>query len=194
MDAVSRIGGKIVEIDEVSTAIAAAMEEQSAATQEISRSVGQAAVAAQTVTDVMGGVVQIASETSDKATRLRGDADGLAESASRSRHVFVEAVRTSVSEAERRAHPRVPRHEPCELVIAGARHAGRLVNISQGGARVKVAANCSIGMEAELRIAAFGLTIPCKLISNSENEEAGVAFATPIELPPGLRDSASLAA
>jgi aerotaxis receptor len=194
VDAVSRIGGKIVEIDEVSTAIAAAMEEQSAATQEISRSVGQAAVAAQTVTDVMGGVVQIASETSDKATRLRGDADGLAESASRSRHVFVEAVRTSVSEAERRAHPRVPRHEPCELVIAGARHAGRLVNISQGGARVKVAANCSIGMEAELRIAAFGLTIPCKLISNSENEEAGVAFATPIELPPGLRDSASLAA
>ena len=138
--------------------------------------------------------MQIASETSDKATRLRGDADGLAESASRSRHVFVEAVRTSVSEAERRAHPRMSRNEPCELVIAGARHAGRLVNISQGGARVKVAAKCSVGTEGELRIGAFGLTIPCKLISSSENEEVGLAFTTPIELPSGLRDATSLAA
>ena len=78
VDAVSRIGGKIGEIDQVSAAIAAAMEEQSAATQEISRSVGQAAVAAQSVTEMMNGVVQIASETDDKAARLRADADGLA--------------------------------------------------------------------------------------------------------------------
>jgi aerotaxis receptor len=194
VDAVSRIGGKIVEIDEVSTAIAAAMEEQSAATQEISRSVGQAAVAAQTVTDVMGGVVQIASETNDKATRLRADADGLAESASRSRHVFVEAVRTSVSEAERRAHPREAVDESCELIIAGVRHAGRLVNISQGGARVKIAAKCSVGVDGELRIAAFGLTIPCKSVSSGDPDEVGLAFATPIELPSGLRNATPLAA
>lgn len=79
VDAVSRIGGKIGEIDQVSTAIAAAMEEQSAATQEISRSVGQAAVAAHSVTEMMDGVVRIASETDAKAARLRADADGLAE-------------------------------------------------------------------------------------------------------------------
>jgi aerotaxis receptor len=194
VDAVARIGGKIGEIDEVSTAIAAAMEEQSAATQEISRSVGQAAVAAQTVTEVMEGVVQLASDTNDKATRLRADADGLAASANRSRHIFVEAVRTSVSEAERRAHRRELVDESCELVIAGVRHAGRLVNISEGGARAKVAVKCSVGMEVELRIAAFGLTIPCKLVTSDDDDEVGVAFNTPIELPPGLRNATPLAA
>ena len=83
---------RVGEIDQVSAAIAAAMEEQSAATQEISRAVGQAAAAAQSVTEMMGGVVQIASETDDKAARLHADADGLAASTGRSRHTLIETA------------------------------------------------------------------------------------------------------
>ena len=102
VNAVSRIGGKVGEIDQVSAAIAAAMEQQSATTQEICRSVGQAATAAQSVTEMMNGVAQIASETDDKAARLRADAEGLAVSADQSRRTLIEAVRSSVADAERR--------------------------------------------------------------------------------------------
>ena len=71
VDAVTRIGDKVGEIDQVSVAIAAAMEQQSAATQEISRSVGQAASAAQSVTEMMTGVVDLAAQTNERADKLR---------------------------------------------------------------------------------------------------------------------------
>jgi len=99
VDVVTRIGDKVGEIDEVSVAIAAAMEEQSAATQEISRSVGRAAVAAQSVTDMMASVVDLATETNEKAGLLSAQADSLALNVDASRQTVVSTVRTSVAEA-----------------------------------------------------------------------------------------------
>jgi PAS domain S-box-containing protein len=99
VDAVSRIGDKVGEIDEVSIAVSAAMEEQSAATQEISRSVGQAAVAAQSVTEMMARVVDLAAQSNQKAGLLRAEADSLARSVDASRQTVVSAVRASVAEA-----------------------------------------------------------------------------------------------
>ncbi len=99
VDAVSRIGEKVGEIDEVSVAIAAAMEEQSAATQEISRAVGQAALAAQSVTEMMTSVVELALQTNEEAGLLRTDAESLARSVDVSRQTVVSAVQTSVAEA-----------------------------------------------------------------------------------------------
>jgi Methyl-accepting chemotaxis protein (MCP) signalling domain len=97
--AVTRIGDKVAEIDQVSVAISAAMEEQSAATQEISRSVGQAAAAVQSVTEMMTGVVDLASRTNDWAGHLSAEADSLARSVDASRATVVGAVRASVTEA-----------------------------------------------------------------------------------------------
>jgi aerotaxis receptor len=195
VDAVSRIGGKVGDIDQVSAAIAAAMEEQSAATQEISRAVGQAATAAQSVTAMMDGVVQIASETDDKATRLRGDADGLAASTGRSRRTLIETVQASVADAERRMHLRVTTDAPCTLVLDGVRHEGRLVNLSEGGARVRTAAQCPAGMRGELSVASLGLAVSCNIVAGNEDEgHLSVAFAIPIELPPALRRTRSAAA
>ncbi|HEX3573245.1 MAG TPA: methyl-accepting chemotaxis protein [Rhodopila sp.] len=104
--AVTRIAGQVGAIDEVSSAIAAAMEEQSAATQEISRSVAHAAQAAQSVTEVMASVAAHASQTSTRADRVRNDAVELAAEADQSRHALVRTVRTSIADAERRMHDR----------------------------------------------------------------------------------------
>jgi aerotaxis receptor len=195
VDAVTRIGTKVGEIDQVSAAIAAAMEEQSAATQEISRSVAEAATAAQSVTEVMSGVVQIAAQTNDKAVRLGADADELAASTARSRQVMIETVQRSVADAERRMHPRMRTDTPCELVLEGARHEGRLVNMSEGGARLKIAGRCAPGLRGELRIPSFRLTVPCNVVASDEHDDhVSVAFAVPIELPPALRDACSRAA
>jgi PAS domain S-box-containing protein len=99
VDAVSRIGDKVGGIDQVSVAIASAMEQQSAATQEISRSVEQAAIAAQSVTEMMTGVVDLAAQTNEKAAHLSTAANSLAHNVDASRETVVGAVRTSVAEA-----------------------------------------------------------------------------------------------
>jgi len=190
VDAVATIGKKVGQIDEVSVAIAAAMEEQSAATQEISRSINHAAAAAQSVTQMMIGVVEVAAQTNDKAERLRTEAGSLAGSADRSRHTLVNAVRTSVAEAERRMHVRLAASEPCVLVAGSVRHEGRLTNISKGGARLTVAAEVSVGMTCQLHIAAFGLTVPSEVVSYDINQGAlGLAFKSPIELPSSLAEA-----
>jgi methyl-accepting chemotaxis protein len=56
IDAIKRIGGIIGEVNEVATAIAAAVQEQGAATQEISRSTQHAAHGTKNVSDNITGV------------------------------------------------------------------------------------------------------------------------------------------
>jgi PAS domain S-box-containing protein len=187
VEAVARIGGRVGKIDEVSVAVATAMEEQSAATQEISRSVGQAADAVRSVSDMMAGVVQIAAQTNQRAAGLNSDADGLSHNTGESRRKLIVAVRTSVGEAERRMHQRVTTDAPCELVVGDTRHAGRLIDISEGGARVRSPAVCQIGMTVTLRVAAFDIAVPCRVITTQEQDGGvGLAFTAPIELPAGL--------
>jgi chromosome segregation ATPase len=192
VDAVTRIGGRVGEIDEVSAAIAAAMEEQSAATQEISRAVAQAAASAQSVTRLMGDVVRIASGSGEQAGRLREDAASLAQSTSQLRHALVEVVRTSVADANRRMNDRVAVDAPCEVLLDGARREGRIVDISTGGARMRVLGDwqpgaCRPGAAGELRIAGFGLRAAFKVTQGGEpGTDLRVVFDVPIDLPRGL--------
>jgi methyl-accepting chemotaxis protein len=85
IDAIKAIGGIIGEVNEVATAIAAAVEEQGAATQEITRSTQQAAQGTRNVSDNISGVsadadaagaaaqnVKLASETLGAQTEQLG--------------------------------------------------------------------------------------------------------------------------
>jgi hypothetical protein len=139
---------------------------------------------------MMIGVVEIAAQTNDKAERLRTEAGSLAGSADRSRYTLVNAVRTSVAEAERRMHVRLPASEPCVLATGSVRHEGRLTNISKGGARLTLGAEVSIGTTCQLHIAAFGLTIPSEVVSCDVKKQGalGLAFKSPIELPASLAE------
>jgi len=71
--AVEAIGGivkRIEEINQISAAIASAVEEQSAATAEIARNVQQAASGTQEVSATIGGVTKAAEETGAAATEV----------------------------------------------------------------------------------------------------------------------------
>jgi hypothetical protein len=152
-------------------------------------------VAAQSVTQITAGLVEIAAQTNEKAERLRTEAANLAGSADRSRRTLVNAVRTSVAEAERRMHARMPASEHCVLVAGGVRHEGRLTNISKSGARLTVAAEVSLGMTCQLHIAAFGLTIPSEVVACDVTEGAlGLAFKSPIDVPASLAQALPRAA
>ncbi len=69
VSAISNISETIRKIDQIGTGIAAAVEEQGSATQEIARSIAQAANGARIVIDRISGVEQVAT----KARSLAGD-------------------------------------------------------------------------------------------------------------------------
>ena len=66
---------------QIATTIAAAVEEQGAATQEISRNVQQAAAGTQEISSNIGGVSQAAAETGAAATQVLSASDELSRQA-----------------------------------------------------------------------------------------------------------------
>jgi methyl-accepting chemotaxis protein len=79
--AIQSIGRTIVSISETVTTIAAAAEEQGAATREISRNVQEAATGTREVTSNIEGVTQAAAETGRMAAQARNASDSLSREA-----------------------------------------------------------------------------------------------------------------
>ncbi len=88
--AIGGITGRIREINAVTATIAAAVEEQGAATQEIVRNVSQAAVGAGEVTSNIAGVAQASEETGAAATQVLASASELSR---QSEHLRSEVAR-----------------------------------------------------------------------------------------------------
>ncbi|KTT92324.1 chemotaxis protein, partial [Sphingomonas yabuuchiae] len=81
--AMAGIGGRIDEISGVAAAIAAAVEEQGAATREIVRNVSQAAVGTGEVTGTIAGVAGAAEETGAAASQVLSSASALSHQSER---------------------------------------------------------------------------------------------------------------
>jgi len=81
VDAIGSIAGTITTINEIATAIASAVEQQGAATQEIARNVQQAAAGTREVSANIGGVTQAAAETGSTAGTVLEASQQLAQQA-----------------------------------------------------------------------------------------------------------------
>ena len=95
---IKEIGGTIERLSEVSAAIAAAVEEQGAATQEISRNVQQASVGTQEVSANISDVQRGAAETGSASTQVLSAAQSLASDSTRLKvevAQFLESVRAA---------------------------------------------------------------------------------------------------
>ncbi|EJN14254.1 methyl-accepting chemotaxis protein [Bradyrhizobium sp. YR681] len=99
VDAVETMGGHIVEIDGVATSVAAAMEQQDAATREISRSISESASAAKEVSAKIGNVSRDAASVNERATEVRQAIAGMAANLEQLRSVVVRTVRDSTAAA-----------------------------------------------------------------------------------------------
>ncbi|MGY2052990.1 methyl-accepting chemotaxis protein [Methylobacterium sp. JK268] len=98
VSAIGQIAGRIREIDAVTASIAAAVEEQGAATQEIVRNVAQAAAGTGEVTANIAGVARASEETGAAATQVLTSATDLSQqSAVLGREVegFLQTVRAA---------------------------------------------------------------------------------------------------
>ncbi|MDH2344898.1 methyl-accepting chemotaxis protein [Bradyrhizobium sp. SSUT77] len=99
VDAVETMGGHIVEIDGVATSVAAAMEEQDAATREITRSISESASAAKEVSAKIGDVSRDAASVNERAAEVRQAIAGMATNLEQLRSVVVRTVRESTAAA-----------------------------------------------------------------------------------------------
>ncbi|MGF1625806.1 MAG: methyl-accepting chemotaxis protein [Alphaproteobacteria bacterium] len=96
--AIETIGTTIAEIEKIATAIASAVEEQGAATEEIARNVQQASQGTQEVSSNISGVTDAAGATGAAASQVLGAAGDLAKQGESLRTEvdrFLEAVRAA---------------------------------------------------------------------------------------------------
>jgi methyl-accepting chemotaxis protein len=95
--AVARIEKTITEVNEIAGSIAAAVEQQGAATAQIARDVSQTAFAAQEVTARVTEVSAEASGTGRKASEVRVNVIGLSDAMNELRQSVISIVRTSTT-------------------------------------------------------------------------------------------------
>jgi methyl-accepting chemotaxis protein len=86
VDAIGRIGGRMQEIDSCTTAVSAAVQQQSAATAEISQNVAGAADGAKLVVSVLGNVTDAANETRESAESVLTASEAVEAAAAELRH------------------------------------------------------------------------------------------------------------
>jgi len=94
VDAIGGIADTIQRVSEISTVIAAAVEEQGAATQEISRNVQQAATGATEVSSNIAGVTASAEQTGTAAAQVLASAGELAKNGATLRREVDDFLRT----------------------------------------------------------------------------------------------------
>lgn len=152
VDAVSGIGTSIASIDQVTTMVGAAVEEQAAATQEIARNVSETSNAAQEVSRLIGEVSRDAQETGQQAGEVQQGTVDITDKVGALQREMVRIVRTSTREADRRMYQRFRCNEACTITVGSSRYSGHLVDISQGGAGIEGISGLNDGASGTIEI------------------------------------------
>lgn len=115
LGAMDGIGDAVTQLDAVATSVAAAVEEQSVTTAEISRAITGAAENAANVANRMEALTQDSGNTGEAAWTLQSGADELAEAIAAFRRNLAEALRGQVAAADRRRDGRLALGMPARL-------------------------------------------------------------------------------
>ena len=175
--AIEGMGGHIMEIDGVATSVAAAMEQQDAATREIARSISESAAAAREVSAKIAYVSRDAVSVNERAVGMRQAISSVASNLASLKSVLVRTVRSSTSEVNRRASQRYPTDVSVAVTDSKQKvHATTLVDISEGGAWIRCAPQIAIGQEAALRVSGLKPMLPF-IVRSLDGEAAHVAFS-----------------
>jgi uncharacterized coiled-coil DUF342 family protein len=177
--AMDGIGEAVTELDAVATSVAAAVEEQSATTAEISRAITGAAENAADVANRMEALTQDSGNTGEAAWTLQSGTDELADAIAALRYHLAETLHGRVTATDRRAESRLPLGIPARLNDAE----GMLLDLSPGGALFLGGAEDFT--EGELRIAASGPSLGVRLVTREEGR-LHLAFTNPALARPAV--------
>jgi ABC-type transporter Mla subunit MlaD len=157
--AVQTIVDSIKNVEGISTAIAAAIDEQNSTTAEIARNVTQTSIAAQEVAARISEVSAESAKTGGRAESVRGMSAEVAKSVDGVSVGLEQVVKSALHGIER---PRKTRHilrEPGKVLADSATTSMVVENISEGGAVLHGAAPAVMPGE-KLQIAIEGFTDP----------------------------------
>jgi methyl-accepting chemotaxis protein len=139
-DAVNAVGemiGRVASIERITHAVAAAAEQQTAATGSIAQSVQQSVQAMRAVAGQIEAVSQEARGTDAAVAEMQSVAGAVSHQIAELRTVMIRIVRHSSDAANRRDDERINVDLPATLILNGAGVPVVCVNISHGGARLK---------------------------------------------------------
>jgi methyl-accepting chemotaxis protein len=148
----------------IAGSIAAAVEQQGAATAEIARNVSETARAANEMTGRTGEVSNEARETGRRAEAVLQNTGALTAAVDDLKHSVIRVVRTSTAEVDRREALRYAIDLPCRIVVGGKTHQARLVDLSDGGAHIRDAPALTVGARGTLAI--DGVQMPLPFVSH----------------------------
>jgi hypothetical protein len=137
---VEAVGQTLDTVAEVSVSVAAAIEQQTAATREIAHSAAESGEAMLRITGLMTEVSREANSTGEQAGQLLGNAGAVADDVVSLRSSLVHTVRTATAEADRLADAQVVVDVTCSLNLGGTTVLGRLRDLSTRGATIEMAA------------------------------------------------------
>jgi len=146
-------------VETIAGSVAAAVEEQDAATREISRNVEQSAHAAREVSDRIVEVANEAQSTGAQSGRVMEMLDNMAAQVAELGHVLNRVVRTATPDVNRRSAPRIPVKAKARVALAGGSHEGELADISLGGARVLGVPATEPGIEGTLVLGTLDVAV-----------------------------------
>ncbi len=187
---VTRIEQLIDDISSISGAIAAAVEQQGAATAEIARNVGLTAAAAGEMTQQIGDASAEAEQTGRQAEEVRDHTVALRDSVGALRQAVIRVVRTATPDVNRRRLDRFAIERPCQLTVAGmGRCDAHVIDLSQGGAHLRLDpprsdADLPLNATGTLQLDGVGFPLPFRVVDRS-SEGVRVSFTL---------DSAAIAA
>ncbi|WP_158258226.1 methyl-accepting chemotaxis protein [Rhodopila globiformis] len=173
--AVGRIEQTITEVNQIAASIAAAVEQQGAATAEIARNVSETASAAGEMTARTTEVSTEAGDTGRHADDVRDNATGLVGAMDDLRHTVIRVVRTSTTEVDRRADRRYQIDAACQVTINGQSHQARVVDLSASGVQVSGSLPVQAGDRCTISIQGIGPALPC-VVKQNENGRLHLAL------------------
>lgn len=157
---VARIVGMIGEIESVAVAVANAVEEQGAATADISRSINETAMAVEQTSQRMHAVHAAVRETDQQAETVRRTAGWLNGAVDDMRQAVNRIVRTSSDMVNRRAAPRIDVSLTARLAMPGVAAPNVTVSdISDRGASVVCASEPPTGTRGILSVGGLDLDV-----------------------------------
>ncbi|HET7880842.1 MAG TPA: methyl-accepting chemotaxis protein [Acetobacteraceae bacterium] len=173
--AVSRIEATIGEVNAIAGSIAAAVEDQGAATAEIARNVTETASAANEMTSRTVEVSSEAASTGQHATVVQETASALEAAVNELHHSVIRVVRTSSTEVDRRLSERHRIELPCRVSLPDGERSACMLDISLGGASVRLDRVPPAGARGTLRPDGLDTAIPC-IVRDSERDIAHLTF------------------
>lgn len=189
VNSIREISDAVAEINQVTTSIASAVEEQQASTQEIAKSLQSAFNGSHVVTRSLDGVSTTVSETAQEAGIVQDVAEKL-NVATADLSAFIEKfiVEVSTDIDDRRRSLRTKMSEAVVINSTGKRMNSAIVDASETGARIISLPEMCVGDEISLELT-DGRTIAGTVVRLT-GEHAGIRFANRIPDTDWLRQAA----